>query len=107
MQIFYAPDINGISYTLDEKESKHLIRVLRMVKGSCVKLIDGKGNLFEGFISEPDQNKCIIEITREIKDFEKRNMGKIITKKPIEVSREEEQLNSRARSAKLRVFEKN
>jgi 16S rRNA (uracil1498-N3)-methyltransferase len=73
MQIFYAPDINGISYTLDEKESKHLIRVLRMVKGSCVKLIDGKGNLFEGFISEPDQNKCIIEITREIKDFEKRN----------------------------------
>jgi 16S rRNA (uracil1498-N3)-methyltransferase len=44
-----------------------------MVKGSCVKLIDGKGNLFEGFISEPDQNKCIIEITREIKDFEKRN----------------------------------
>ena len=73
MQIFYAPDINGISYTLDEKESKHLIRVLRMVKGADVKLIDGKGNLFEGFISEPDQNKCIIEITREIKDFEKRN----------------------------------
>ena len=73
MQIFYAPDINGISYTLDVKESKHLIRVLRMVKGADVKLIDGKGNLFEGFISEPDQNKCIIEITREIKDFEKRN----------------------------------
>jgi 16S rRNA (uracil1498-N3)-methyltransferase len=58
---------------LDEKESKHIIRVLRMIKGAVVKLIDGKGNLFEGFISEPNQNKCIIEITREIKDFEKRN----------------------------------
>jgi 16S rRNA (uracil1498-N3)-methyltransferase len=73
MQIFYAPDITGNSYTLDEKESKHLIRVLRMVKGADVKLIDGKGNLYEGFISEPDQNECIIEITREIKNFEKRN----------------------------------
>jgi 16S rRNA (uracil1498-N3)-methyltransferase len=73
MQIFYAPDISGKSYTLDEKESKHLIRVLRMEKGADVKLIDGKGNLFEGFISEPDQNKCIIELTNEIKDFEKKN----------------------------------
>jgi len=73
MQIFYAPDIAGKSHVLDEKESKHIIRVLRMIKGADVKLIDGKGNLFEGFISEPNQNKCIIEITREVKDFEKRN----------------------------------
>ena len=34
MQIFYAPDISGDSYTLDENESKHIIRVLRMVKGA-------------------------------------------------------------------------
>jgi len=73
MQIFYAPDITSKYYSLDEKESKHLIRVLRMAKGADVKLIDGKGNLYEGFISEPDQNECIIEITREIKNFEKRN----------------------------------
>jgi 16S rRNA (uracil1498-N3)-methyltransferase len=73
MQIFYAPDIAGKYYTLDEKESRHLVRVMRMVKGADVKLIDGKGNLYEGFISQPDQNKCIIELTSEIKDFEKRN----------------------------------
>jgi 16S rRNA (uracil1498-N3)-methyltransferase len=73
MQIFYAPDVTGNTYTLDERESKHLIRVLRMAKGADVKLIDGKGNLYEGFISEPDQNKCIIEITSEIQNFEKRN----------------------------------
>ena len=73
MQIFYAPDINSNSYILDEKESKHLIRVLRMAKGSSVRLIDGKGNLYEGFISKPDQNKCTIDITRKIIDFEKRN----------------------------------
>ena len=40
-------------------------------------------------------------------DFEKRNMGKIISKKPILASKEETESNSRARSAKLRVFEKN
>jgi 16S rRNA (uracil1498-N3)-methyltransferase len=73
MQIFYAPDIIGKTYSLDENESKHLIRVLRMTRGAEVRLIDGKGNLYEGIISEPDQNKCRIEITGEIKDFEKRN----------------------------------
>jgi 16S rRNA (uracil1498-N3)-methyltransferase len=73
MQIFYAPDITGDRYTLDENESKHLIRVLRMVKGSAVRLIDGKGNLYEGIIRDPDQKKCTIDITTKISDFEKRN----------------------------------
>ena len=40
-------------------------------------------------------------------DFEKRNMGKIITKKPIIASGEEAGNNSRSRSARLRVFERN
>jgi len=40
-------------------------------------------------------------------DFEKRNMGKIITKKPVIAGIEETKGNSRSRSAKLRVFEKN
>lgn len=73
MHIFYAPDITGNSYTLDQNESKHLIRVMRMSKGSEVRLIDGKGNLYEGIISEPDQTRCIIDITGKIVDFEKRN----------------------------------
>jgi 16S rRNA (uracil1498-N3)-methyltransferase len=73
MQIFYAPDITGNSYTLDQNESKHLIRVMRMSKGADVRLIDGKGNLYEGVISNPDQTGCIIEITGSIIDFEKKN----------------------------------
>jgi 16S rRNA (uracil1498-N3)-methyltransferase len=72
MQIFYAPLINGDSYTLDELESKHCIKVLRMSKGDLVSLIDGKGNLFEGYISKPDNSKCGITITRVIRNFEKR-----------------------------------
>lgn len=46
-------------------------------------------------------------IKRSFEDFEKRKMGKILTKKPIEPSKEEVNKNSRASSAKLRVFEKN
>ena len=72
MEIFYAPDISGDFYTLDEKESKHIIRVLRMVKDQEVKLIDGRGNLFSGIIKEPDQKKCVIQITDVINDYERK-----------------------------------
>jgi 16S rRNA (uracil1498-N3)-methyltransferase len=83
MQIFYAPEIDGNSYILDEKESKHCIRVLRMTKGTAVRLIDGKGNLYEGVISNPDQKKCLINITAIISDFEKRNYNLHIAISPL------------------------
>lgn len=83
MQIFYAPDIAGDVYTLDEKESKHIIRVLRMTKGDGVRLIDGKGNLYEGTINIPDQKNCSILITGIIKDFEKRNYSLHIAISPL------------------------
>ncbi|MDQ1332647.1 MAG: Ribosomal small subunit methyltransferase [Bacteroidota bacterium] len=73
MQIFYAPDIDGISYTLDERESKHTIRVLRMREGDPVRLIDGKGNLYEGVIKDPDPKRCLVKIESAIRNFEKRN----------------------------------
>jgi 16S rRNA (uracil1498-N3)-methyltransferase len=73
MQIFYAPDISGNAYTLDEKESGHCIRVLRMKSGTPVQLIDGKGNLYDAVIVNPDPRKCGIEITGVKREFEKRN----------------------------------
>jgi 16S rRNA (uracil1498-N3)-methyltransferase len=73
MQVFYAPDISGRSYTLDQNESKHIVRVLRMKKGTQVRLIDGKGNLYEGVIAEPDQRQCMVEIQSVIRDFERRD----------------------------------
>ncbi|MBK9389943.1 MAG: 16S rRNA (uracil(1498)-N(3))-methyltransferase [Bacteroidetes bacterium] len=73
MQIFYAPGINGDSYMLDEKESKHCIRVLRMVKGTSVKLIDGRGNLYEGHVSDPDPKRCLITVSEVRNNFENRD----------------------------------
>jgi 16S rRNA (uracil1498-N3)-methyltransferase len=72
MEIFYAPDISGESYSLDEKESKHIIRVLRMGKDQEVRLIDGRGNLYNGVIVVPDQKECVIRIKSTIKNYERR-----------------------------------
>jgi 16S rRNA (uracil1498-N3)-methyltransferase len=73
MQIFYAPGIEGNTYILDEKESRHCIKVLRMTAGTQVKVIDGKGNLFEGVIDKPDHRKCSIVLNNVVRDFEKRD----------------------------------
>jgi 16S rRNA (uracil1498-N3)-methyltransferase len=73
MQIFYSPDITGNDFSLDEKESAHCIRVLRMKSGTPVKVIDGKGNLYEAVIVNPDPRKCSLSITGVTRDFEKRN----------------------------------
>jgi 16S rRNA (uracil1498-N3)-methyltransferase len=73
MQVFYSPDISGENYILDKNESKHIVRVLRMKAGTVVNLIDGRGNLYEGIISDPDPAGCIINIVSVSHDFEKRN----------------------------------
>jgi 16S rRNA (uracil1498-N3)-methyltransferase len=73
MQVFYAPEISGEKYILDRNESKHIVRVLRMREGTHVNLIDGRGNLYEGIIGDPDPARCTIEIKAVVHDFEKRN----------------------------------
>ena len=83
MQIFYAPDISSDTYVLDENESRHIIRVLRMKRGEDVRLIDGKGNMYEGIISNPDQNRCVITLTGKTVNFEKRNYNLHIAISPI------------------------
>jgi len=45
-------------------------------------------------------------VKRKFIEFEKKNMGRIITKKPIVPTDDEIEKNKRARSAKLRIFEK-
>jgi 16S rRNA (uracil1498-N3)-methyltransferase len=83
MQIFYAPGIIGNYWVLDEKESRHCVRVLRMTEGTPVKLIDGKGNLYEGIINKADPKACEIGINKVISDFEKRNYRLHIAISPV------------------------
>ncbi len=73
MQLFYAPDISGNTYTLNEEESKHCIRVLRLTVGDEITLIDGKGGLFKTRITNPEPKRCTVEVYESNLEFEKRN----------------------------------
>jgi 16S rRNA (uracil1498-N3)-methyltransferase len=83
MQIFYVPDIKGSTCVMDENESRHSIRVLRMTKGDKLNIVDGKGSLYEGIISDPDPSGCGLTITSVIKNFEKRGYKLSIAISPV------------------------
>ena len=72
MQIFYVPHIDGQKITLSEDESKHCVRVLRLGTGDSIRIVDGKGNLFNCKIAEDNPKRCTVRIESVIKDFEKR-----------------------------------
>jgi len=74
MILFYTPDIKGDEpYTLNEEESRHCIRVLRLGHSDIIHLTDGRGNIFKTRIIHPDLKKCEVEIIEINKEFEKRN----------------------------------
>ena len=76
---------------------------LQIALPQALKLLDKKGRIV--IITFHSIEDGVVK--KMFKDFEKQKMGKIITKKPLVPSLEEQNLNSRAKSAKLRVFEKN
>lgn len=72
MQLFYAPDIKGVTYILNEEESKHCVRVLRKKIGDIIHIIDGRGGLYKCEITDDNAKKCVVCVTEHIKEFEKR-----------------------------------
>jgi 16S rRNA (uracil1498-N3)-methyltransferase len=44
-----------------------------MKNGSAVRIIDGRGSLYDAVIVNPDPRKCMLAITGVKRDFEKRN----------------------------------
>jgi 16S rRNA (uracil1498-N3)-methyltransferase len=73
MQLFYAPELQGEHYLLNEEESKHCTRVLRLGAGDHIFLTDGKGNLYEGSIDTSDKGKISVHISGIVKEYQKRN----------------------------------
>jgi 16S rRNA (uracil1498-N3)-methyltransferase len=71
MHLFYTPDIGSNGYMLNEQESKHAIRVLRLAIGNEVQLIDGKGGFYTAVIRDAHPKRCLLEVTETIKEFEK------------------------------------
>jgi 16S rRNA (uracil1498-N3)-methyltransferase len=73
MQVFYTPGIKKITYLLNEEESKHAVKVLRMQTGDEVCMIDGKGGLYFGIIDEPDAKSCVIRVIEKIEQYGRKN----------------------------------
>jgi 16S rRNA (uracil1498-N3)-methyltransferase len=70
MNLFYSPHIKGDTHQLEESESKHAIRVLRLMKGDQVILVDGLGGWHEAYIEEDHPKRCVLRITRRIANYQ-------------------------------------
>ena len=62
MHLFYTPEITGDTHILEEQESKHAIRVLRLKLGDKVILIDGIGGWHEARIEGEHPKACVLSI---------------------------------------------
>ncbi|WP_256003105.1 16S rRNA (uracil(1498)-N(3))-methyltransferase [Pedobacter deserti] len=73
MHVFYTPDINSDQYVLNEEESRHCIKVLRLVRGSVVHLVDGRGGLYTAEISSLSQRNVHLHILESKQNHQQRN----------------------------------
>ena len=73
MHIFYTPDVISDTYSLNEEESKHCIKVLRLQQGTVLQLVDGKGGLYEAIIQDPHPKKTTLKIVKVTRNYGKRN----------------------------------
>ncbi|MEI6507397.1 MAG: 16S rRNA (uracil(1498)-N(3))-methyltransferase [Bacteroidota bacterium] len=63
MHIFYQPDLTQNEIFLNEEESKHCVRVLRLKKSDEVELIDGKGTSAIANIIDDNPKRCLLNIS--------------------------------------------
>lgn len=63
MNLFYQPDIS--LHKLDEEESRHAVKVLRMNEGDVIDITDGKGFFYVAKIIKADAKKCAFEIVEQ------------------------------------------
>lgn len=59
----------------DREEAYHLIKVMRLSKGSRILLTDGTGNLYEGLIINAEVNRCVVGLQTIKEEFGKRNFN--------------------------------
>nr|WP_319267375.1 16S rRNA (uracil(1498)-N(3))-methyltransferase [uncultured Draconibacterium sp.] len=73
MQLFYVPNISGAEVILNETESKHAIRVLRLSERDEIELIDGKGGFYRARITDANPKKCKLSIIDSQTEFGKKD----------------------------------
>ncbi|WP_026995448.1 16S rRNA (uracil(1498)-N(3))-methyltransferase [Flectobacillus major] len=72
MNLFYQPEIQS-QQRLNEEESRHAVKVLRLQEGELIHVIDGKGGLFKCSILKAHDKKCELNILEYQSNFGVRN----------------------------------
>ena len=73
MNLFYTSEINNDFHTLNEEESKHCKKVLRLKNGDRIYLTNGVGGLFEAEIIDDLSKKIELKIVETKHEFGKRD----------------------------------
>jgi len=65
LHLFYTPDIQPEhkAFILNEEESKHAIRVLRLSAGQQIQLVDGNGGHYTAVITDAHPKRTVLEIS--------------------------------------------
>src|SRR5690606_3152463 len=62
MQRFFSDSIVDNKIVLEQEESRHLAKVLRLKEGAKVEVIDGKGQLYQCTVSDAQSKKVILQV---------------------------------------------
>ncbi len=73
MHVFYTPEIKKITFDLSEEESKHCVKVLRLVNGDFITMVDGRGGFYRGIIDDANAKKCKLRVIEKIEQYGRRN----------------------------------
>ena len=64
MRLFYQPKIKEGLHFLDEEESRHAIKVLRLKEGDDIRVLDGVGGTHIASITSANHKKCEFKVKR-------------------------------------------
>ncbi len=84
MHLFYQTGITGNSICLEENESKHCIRVLRLKRNDKVWVTDGAGTMYKTFISDDNSKACVLSIEEIINNYGSRPYNLHIAISPLQ-----------------------
>lgn len=73
MNLFYTPDLDPEFFSMDEEESRHISKVLRLREGDHIFLTDGKGSLCEAIILNTKSGKCLVQCGPIRQEYNRRN----------------------------------
>lgn len=84
MHLFYQTNISGKIICLEENESKHCIRVLRLKLNDEVWVTDGAGTMYRTHISDDNPKACVLTINETIKNYGERHYKLHIVVSPLQ-----------------------